>query len=114
MLPRLVGASKAFEMLLTGRIVDAREAERMGLVLEVVPDGTVVDRALETARLITRNSPIGVWFTKEVMWSNLEIPSLQAGIDIENRNQILASQTDDMREAMSAFLEKRDPTYRYG
>ena len=114
MLPRLVGASKAFEMLLTGRIVDAHEAERMGLVLEVVPDGTVVDRALETARLITRNSPIGVWFTKEVMWSNLEIPSLQAGIDIENRNQILASQTDDMREAMSAFLEKRDPQYKYG
>jgi enoyl-CoA hydratase len=113
MLPRLVGASKAFEMLLTGRIIDAHEAERMGLVIEVVPDGTVVDRALETARLIKRNSPIGVWFTKEVMWSNLEIPSLQAGIDIENRNQILASQTADMREAMSAFLEKRDPEYKY-
>jgi enoyl-CoA hydratase len=114
MLPRLVGASKAFEMLLTGRIVDAAEAERMGLVLKVVPDGMVVDAALETALLIRRNSPIGVWFTKEVMWSNLEIPSLQAGIDIENRNQILASQTDDMREAMAAFLEKRDPQYRYG
>ena len=48
------------------------------------------------------------------MWSNLEIPSLQAGIDIENRNQILASQTADMREAMAAFLEKRDPDFRYG
>jgi len=114
MLPRLIGASRAFELLLTGRIIDAREAERIGLVLEVVPDGTVVDRALETARLITRNSPIGVWFTKEVMWSNLEIPSLQAGIDIENRNQILASQTEDSREAMVAFLEKRDPSFRYG
>jgi enoyl-CoA hydratase len=113
MLPRLIGASRAFELLLTGRIIDAREAERIGLVLEVVPDGTVVDRALETARLITRNSPIGVWFTKEVMWSNLEIPSLQAGIDIENRNQILASQTEDSREAMMAFLEKRDPSFGY-
>ena len=113
MLPRLIGASRAFELLLTGRIIDAREAERIGLVLEVVPDGTVVDRALETARLITRNSPIGVWFTKEVMWSNLEIPSLQAGIDIGNRNQILASQTEDSREAMASFLEKREPRFGY-
>lgn len=113
-LPRLVGASKAFEMLLTGRIVEAEEADRMGLVLKVVPDGMVIDAALETALLIRRNSPTGVWFTKEVMWSNLEIPSLQAGIDIENRNQILASQTDDMREAMAAFLEKREPSFRYG
>ena len=114
LLPRLIGASRAFEMLLTGRIVDAEEADRIGLLLKVVPDGMVVDAALETALLIRRNSPVGVWFTKEVMWSNLEIPSLQAGIDLENRNQILASQTDDMREAMAAFLEKRDPRYRYG
>lgn len=114
LLPRAIGASRAFELLLTGRIIDAEEADRIGLVLNVVPDGMVVDAALETALLIRRNSPIGVWFTKEVMWSNLETPSLQAGIDIENRNQILASQTEDMREAMSAFLEKRDPSYRYG
>jgi enoyl-CoA hydratase len=114
LLPRAIGTSRAFELLLTGRIIDAEEADRMGLVLNVVPDGMVVDAALETALLIRRNSPIGVWFTKEVMWSNLEIPSLQAGIDIENRNQILASQTEDMREATSAFLEKRDPSYRYG
>ena len=113
MLPRLVGASRAFELLLTGRIIDAVEADRIGLVLKVVPDGLVIDAALETALLIRRNSPTGVWFTKEVMWSNLEIPSLQAGIDIENRNQILASQTADSREAMVAFLEKRDPDFKY-
>lgn len=114
MLPRLIGASRAFELLLTGRIIDAAEADRIGLVLKTVPDDTLVDAALETALLIRRNSPVGVWFTKEVMWSNLEIPSLQAGIDIENRNQILASETEDAREAMAAFLEKRDPRYRYG
>lgn len=114
MLPRLIGASRAFELLLTGRIIDANEADRIGLVLRTVPDGTAVDDALEIARLIRRNSPTGVWFTKEVMWSNLEIPSLQAGIDIENRNQILATQTDDFREAVAAFLEKREPTFNYG
>ena len=109
-----LGAGTTYGVILPFSREHESEADRMGLVLKVVPDGMVVDAALETALLIRRNSPIGVWFTKEVMWSNLEIPSLQAGIDIENRNQILASQTDDMREAMSAFLEKRDPTYRYG
>jgi enoyl-CoA hydratase len=114
LLPRLVGASRAFELLLTGRIIDSAEADRIGLVTRVVPDGEVLDSALETARLVLANSPFGVRMTKEVMWSQLEIGSLQAGIDIENRNQILASQTDDMREAMAAFLEKRDPQYTYG
>jgi enoyl-CoA hydratase len=113
LLPRLVGFSRAAELMLTGRIIDADEADRIGLVLKVVPDGQVVDAALETADLIARNSPFGVWMTKEVMWSNLEVGSLQAGIDLENRTQILTSFTDDMREAMTAFLQKRDPEFRY-
>jgi enoyl-CoA hydratase len=50
--------------------------------------------------------------TKEVAWSQLEVGSLQAGIDLENRTQILSSFTEDMREASSAFLEKRPPEYR--
>lgn len=113
MLPRLIGASRAFEMLLTGRIIDAAEADRIGLVMKVVPDGEVVEAALVTARLISLNSPMGVWMTKEVMWSQLEIPSMQAGIDIENRNQIMLSQTADHPEAMKAFLEKRPPSFRF-
>jgi len=107
MLPRLVGASRAWELMLTGRQIDAEEAERIGLVVRVVLDGTVVDAALETAELIVANSPFGVWMTKEVMWSALEIGSLQAGIDLENRTQILTTFSDDMREAMAAFMEKR-------
>ncbi len=89
MLPRLIGASRAFELLLTGRLIDAAEADRIGLVTRVVPDGSVVDSALETAELIVGNSPFGVRMTKEVMWSQLEIGSLQAGIDLENRTQVL-------------------------
>jgi enoyl-CoA hydratase len=62
-------------------------------------------------RLIAANSPWGVRMTKEVMWSQLEVSSLQAGIDLENRTQVLSSQTGDMREAVSAFLEKRPPDF---
>jgi len=111
MLPRLIGASRAFELLLTGRLIDATEADRIGLVTRVVPDGNVLDSALETAELIVGNSPFGVRMTKEVMWSQLEIGSLQAGIDLENRTQVLSSFTGDLAEAMTAFVEKRPPTF---
>jgi enoyl-CoA hydratase len=58
-----------------------------------------------------RNTPFGVALTKEGMWSALEIPGMQQAIDLENRQQIMASATSDHREAMQAFLERRDPTY---
>ncbi len=111
MLPRLIGASRAWELMLTGRIIDAAEADRIGLVLRVVPDDELLDAALETARPIVANSPWGIRMTKEVMWSQLEVPSLQAGIDLENRTQVLSSMTGDMREAVAAFLEKRPARY---
>jgi enoyl-CoA hydratase len=111
LLPRLIGASRAWELMLTGRVIDSAEADHIGLVTRVVPDGTVVESALETAELIARNSPWGVRMTKEVAWSQLEIGSLQAGIDLENRTQILSTMTGDMQEAIAAFLEKRPPTY---
>lgn len=112
LLPRWIGASRAFELMLTGRIVESDEAERIGLVSRVVPDAELLDEALATARLICANSPTGVWMTKEVMWSQLEVSSLHAGIDLENRTQILTSFTEDMSEAASAFLQGRPPTFR--
>ncbi len=111
LLPRLVGAGRAHELMLTGRIFDAEEAARIGLVLEVVPDDALMDRAIEEAELIKRNSPMGVRMTKEVMWSALEIPGQQAAIDLENRTQIMVSQTADHQEALRAFLERRPPAY---
>jgi enoyl-CoA hydratase len=111
LLPRLVGASRAWELMLTGRIIDAEEADRIGLVLRVAPDAELMEDALGTARLIVGNSPWGVRMTKEVMWSQLEVGSLQAGIDLENRTQVLSCHTDDMREAVAAFLEKRPPRF---
>src|SRR5262249_38698615 len=111
LLPRLVGASRAFELMLTGRMVESTEADRIGLVSRVVPDGEGVDAALEASQPIPANSPLGVWMTKEVMWSNLEAGSLRAAIDLENRTQLLSSYTGDMREALAAFLEKRPPKF---
>ncbi|ACY97937.1 enoyl-CoA hydratase/isomerase family protein [Thermomonospora curvata] len=111
LLPRLIGAGRSHELLLTGRFVEAEEAERIGLVNRVVDDGQVVRAALETAELICANSPMGVWMTKEVAWSQLEVASLQAGIDLENRTQVLISYTRDHTEQITSFLERRTPRY---
>jgi enoyl-CoA hydratase len=113
LLPRIVGAGQAHLMMLTGRLIDAGEAHRIGLVVDVVPDEELLDAAYALADEIAANSPFGVWMTKEVMWSALEIGSQQAAIDLENRTQVLASMTTDMTEAMTAFVEKRPPSFKY-
>ena len=112
LLPRLVGAARAHELMLTGRIFDAPEAERIGLVTEVVPDDALLEAAYAKADQIMLNTPFGVALTKEGMWSALEIPGQQAAIDLENRQQIMASFSEDASEAMRAFLEKRPPSYQ--
>jgi enoyl-CoA hydratase len=114
LLPRLVGASRAHELMLTGRIFDAEEAARMGLVIDVVSDEQLLTRAQEEAELIMRNAPMGVHMTKEVMWSALEIPGQQAAIDLENRTQIMVSQTNDHQEAVRAFIHGRSPRFEDG
>ena len=111
LLPRLIGAGAAHEMMLTGRLVDAEEAARRGLVLEVVADGSVVDRAIDEARLVLANSPLGVRLTKETMWASLEIGGLAAAIALENHTQLLCLNSPDQREAVLAFLEKRPPRW---
>jgi enoyl-CoA hydratase len=111
LLPRLVGAARAQELMLTGRIFDAEEAARIGLVTAVVPEDALLETVYAKADEIMRNTPFGVALTKEGMWSALEIPGLQAAIDLENRQQLMATATADHREAMQAFLEKRPPQY---
>ena len=111
LLPRIVGFGRALEILMTGRFVDAEEALRIGMVTEIASESDLLERALETAALICRNSPFGVRMTKKVLQANVDASSLDAAIDLENRNQVLAFQTDDMREAFNAFREKRDPRF---
>ncbi len=111
LLPRLVGAARAQELMLTGRLFDAQEALSMGLVTSVVDNHELLDVAYDKAAEIMLNTPLGVALTKEGMWSALEIPGLQAAIDMENRQQIMASFSDDAREVRRARGEKRPPVF---
>jgi enoyl-CoA hydratase/carnithine racemase len=99
-------------LLLTARIFDAAEADRMGLVTDVVEPEALLERALATARLIRANAPFATWMTKETMWQTLDAPSLRHALDIENRTQIMLSSTGDTAEARAAFVEKRPPVWK--
>lgn len=110
-LPRLVGQARASEILLTGRFVDAAEAAAIGLVSAVVPADGLLEAAFDLAEQIAANSPLGVALTKQVLAVNADAPSLGAALELENRNQVLATRSADMAEALTAFREKRAPRF---
>lgn len=111
LLPRMIGYGPAAELLLTGRTVTAQEAVGLGLIAAFHEPEELMVAATATADQIASHSPMGVWMTKEVLWSNLEIPSFRAGIELENRTQVLCALTDDHREAVESFLQKRPARY---
>jgi enoyl-CoA hydratase len=111
LLPRLVGAAHSNDLLMTGRVIDADEALRMGLVSRVAPAGEVVDLALETAERMAGFSAYGLAMTKSTIWANLEIASLAASQELEDRNQLMLGFTANLPEAMRAFAEGREPVY---
>jgi enoyl-CoA hydratase len=104
-LPRIVGAGQAFDLILTARTVDADEALRLGIVSRIAPDALAA--ALEIAETLCSYGKFGVESTKQVLWANLEAPSLQAALQVENRSQILATTSGEMREASEAFRRRR-------
>lgn len=111
LLPRIVGFGHASELMLTSRRIDAEEAGRIGLVNRVVPAVELLGAAERVAEEIAANTPFGVQLTKEGLQLNVDAPSLQAAIALENRNQVLASRTEDMAEAIGAFVAGRAPVY---
>jgi len=109
LLPRAVGSSRSFEMMLTGRMVGAAEAERIGLVSQRVDDAQLLPRALELAQDIAAHSAFAVWMTKRGGWANLESASLAAALELENRTQILARTTGELQRAAEALLQRSRP-----
>ena len=111
LLPRLIGASRSNDLLLTGRELDAEEAAAIGLVSRVVDDGAALDQALAAARDMCRFSPYGLSMTKNALWASLEIGSLETAIELEDRNQLMLGFTENLQEAIRAFDAGRQPVY---
>ena len=106
-LPRLVGASVASELMLTGDFIDAARAERTGLVSRVVPDDQLDACARSMAEAMLRNSPVALKLTKDCLKHSIDAGSLEQAIAMEDRNQVLTAGTRDFREGVAAFLQKR-------
>jgi enoyl-CoA hydratase len=97
-LPRIVGTSVAADWMLTGRIVSATEADRRGLVSEIVEPGRLAERAVELASLIADLGPLGVQLTKRALQINTDAASLAAALELENRNQVISHATQEAAE----------------
>ena len=110
-LPRLIGRSRATDMLLTGRYVGAEEALDIGLINEVVEPGKATERAMELASIISRHGPIALRFLKEAVLNGMD-GTLEHGLRLEADLSFLLQSTQDRSEGISSFLERRRPTYR--
>jgi enoyl-CoA hydratase len=112
LLPRAIGTSRAFEMMLSGRDVDAAEAASIGLVSRAVPDDELLDAALDLADRINGYSTQGVALTKRVMWAAQETGSLRAAIELESHTQLFVRlTTENFQEAARARREGRSPRF---
>ncbi|GGL10012.1 enoyl-CoA hydratase/isomerase family protein [Nocardia jinanensis] len=110
-LPRLVGAGLAADLMLTGRRIDAAEALRVGLINRLCAPDELWTTAARLGGEIAANSPFGVRLTKQALRYGVDAPGWSAAVEFENRNQLLASRTADMAEALTAVREKRAPIF---
>jgi enoyl-CoA hydratase len=112
-LPKIVGAAHAADMIYSGRLVDGEEALGMGLITQLVEPADLLPTAIAIGQQwCERSSPLGLRLSKEVLNETVTGISLENALKLENRNQILASQTADARESRSAWAEKRTPQWQ--
>ncbi len=111
-LPRIVGWAKAYELLLTGDTVDAAEAEKIGLVSNVVPHDDLMSAAKELANKIAGNPPLAVAANKQALLKSMAEKDIieQMQYEVELQDKLL--NTEDFQEAAAAFMEKREPTFK--
>jgi enoyl-CoA hydratase len=112
LLPRAIGASRAFEIMLTGRDVDAEEAERIGLVSRVVPESELLEACFQMAERMRSYSRPGIELTKRTLWSGLDAASLEGHMQAEGLGQLFVRLlTANFEEAVAARAEKRPPNF---
>jgi enoyl-CoA hydratase len=110
-LPRLIGLGRAMRLVLTGELIGAEEAERIGLVDELVDDSRLQERTRELAESIARHSPVALKLIKEAVRASAEMP-LSAGLAFERELFITAFSSEDRLEGVTAFLDKRNPDFK--
>lgn len=111
-LPRLVGMAKACELVLTGSVINAQEAERIGLVNRVVPHDDLMKATKEFAGEIAQNPPLAVGLAKAALYRGMLADDMGAQMDYENYTQNVLMGTEDFQEGINSFMEKREPVFR--
>lgn len=111
LLPRIVGPAKALELMLTGDIIDAREAERIGMVNRVVPHDELMKEAKALATKFAKGPSIAMELTKRAVYKGL-VNDIESQFDFESYGQNICYQTEDFKEGVNAFLEKREARFR--
>jgi enoyl-CoA hydratase len=106
LLPQIIGGGRAFDLIVTGREVDAPEAERIGLVSRVVAPDALLDESKALAEQIAGYTRTGLVLTKEAFWHNVDTPNMAAAIALENRNQRIAGSTPEVQEYMASYSQR--------
>jgi 2-(1,2-epoxy-1,2-dihydrophenyl)acetyl-CoA isomerase len=110
-LPRIVGTEKACELMFRGSVIDAYEAERLGIVSRVVPHGELMNEVMALARELANSAPIALGLTKRAIYKGASEIDLAAQMDLELYLDTLLFRTEDFREGVMSFLEKREPRF---
>jgi len=111
-LPKLVGSAKACELIFTGDMIDANEAERIGLVNRVVPHEKLMGATEELANKFLKRPPIALKYAKRAIYKGLNEVDLASHLDYELALNRMCTHTEDFREAVRAFVEKREPVFK--